>query len=414
MSVPLDRLYNYLRDVCNHDIIIYRFFPHGSKKLTDCKPLSDDYTNVELLTLPHVIAHDQEPLQFDILPPKLAWFMYKGDKYTHESGNTFSMWKTVTEAPYMLYDKIVLVHSEQRSEEVTKFEQNGVCPAYWWSHALLARDWYRYAKHDPNLRFNTTAISKDFLVYNRAWAGTREYRLKFAELVVGAELTSNCNMKFAAIDEGYGFQNNHYTAYKFKNKQFEITTELENYFDPNLISSAASADYDSTDYNTCGIEVVLETLFDDARLHLTEKSLRPIACNKPFILAATQGSLAYLRSYGFKTFGELWDESYDLLTDPVQRLEAIVKLMKEISALSPSQKKQLWVDCNAICEYNRLRFFSREFFNVIVDEYKSNIHQAIEQATSTVSRTYFDQCSNTLTEQELLEINQYFNKNQTT
>lgn len=33
MSVPLDRLYNYVDGLCNHDILIYRFFRHGSKKL---------------------------------------------------------------------------------------------------------------------------------------------------------------------------------------------------------------------------------------------------------------------------------------------------------------------------------------------------------------------------------------------
>lgn len=411
MSVPLDRLYNYLRDVCNHDIIIYRFFPHGSKKLTDCKLLSNEHSNVELLTQMHAVFHDQEPLDFNMLPPKLAWFLHEGNKYIHPTDSTFSLWKTITAVPYMLYDKMVLVHSEKRSEEVLKFEQNGVCSAYWWSHALLAQDWYRYAKHDPELRFNPTSISQDFLVYNRAWAGTREYRLKFAEMIVDANIVSKCDMKFAVTDNGYGFQNNHYTAYKFRNKQFEITTTLEKHFAPNLISSDASADYNSNDYKCSGIEVVLETLFDDSRLHLTEKSLRPIACNKPFILAATQGSLAYLRSYGFRTFDKLWDESYDLIEDPLLRLEAIVKLMKNISELSLSQKQQLWVDCNAICEYNRLKFFSREFFNSVVDEYKTNIHQAIEQAKSSVSKTYFNQRTNTLTDQELLEINQYFKEN---
>ena len=31
MTVPLDRLYNYLESLSDHDIIIYRFYPHGSK-----------------------------------------------------------------------------------------------------------------------------------------------------------------------------------------------------------------------------------------------------------------------------------------------------------------------------------------------------------------------------------------------
>ena len=76
---------------------------------------------------------------------------------------------------------------------------------------------------------------------------------------------------------------------------------------------------------------MLETLFDDDRLQLTEKSLRPIACGQPFILAATHGSLQYLQNYGFKTFNDVFDESYDQIEDPVKRLKAIVALMVQIS-----------------------------------------------------------------------------------
>jgi hypothetical protein len=69
---------------------------------------------------------------------------------------------------------------------------------------------------------------------------------------------------------------------------------------------------------------VLETLFDDHRWHLTEKSLRPIACGKPFVLMATPGSLQYLRQYGFKTFDGLIDETYDSIQNPKQRLQAVL------------------------------------------------------------------------------------------
>ena len=64
---------------------------------------------------------------------------------------------------------------------------------------------------------------------------------------------------------------------------------LENYYHPTGASSLASADFDIEDYNNTDIEVVLETLFDDTRWHLTEKALRPIACGQPFMFAATQG-----------------------------------------------------------------------------------------------------------------------------
>ena len=67
MSVPLDRLYNHLDGLCNHDILIYRFYPHGSKKLTDLSWLYDftQFGWKHQIERPGAICHDQEPLFFD-------------------------------------------------------------------------------------------------------------------------------------------------------------------------------------------------------------------------------------------------------------------------------------------------------------------------------------------------------------
>ena len=64
MSVPLDRLYNFLHDVVDHDITIYRFWPHGSKKLEHLEPITENENWVQNMTRPMVIFHDQEPLNF--------------------------------------------------------------------------------------------------------------------------------------------------------------------------------------------------------------------------------------------------------------------------------------------------------------------------------------------------------------
>jgi hypothetical protein len=121
---------------------------------------------------------------------------------------------------------------------------------------------------------------------------------------------------------------------------------------------------------------VLETLFDDNRLHLTEKILRPIACGQPFILCATHGSLAYLKQYGFKTYESVWDETYDSIQDPCLRLQAIVDLMKCISQLSPDKKNVVMQQAQQIADYNRSWFFSQEFFEKIICELKQNLHKA--------------------------------------
>jgi hypothetical protein len=364
MSVPLDRLYNYLDSLCDHDVLIYRFFPHGSKNLHDCKAIKDALCKTfgDVLKLQILICHDQEPLTFDQLyrkfkihcPDNIPRNPFRGLFIEYDYFN--------------VYDKVILCHSERNSKEVEKFKQHGCIDLYYWSHALISRDWFRYAEHDSTL-LKKDQTQKQFLIYNRAWSGPREYRLKFSELLVQHNLIDQCLTKFNPVDQGI-----HYKDYKFKNPDFQIKNYgLENYFQPNLSVSSSSADFDIDDYVSTEIEVVLETLFDDTRNHLTEKSLRPIACGQPFVLVSTPGSLEYLKNYGFETFNNVFDESYDKELDPILRLEKIIKLMKNIKNLTDSEKTQL----HDIASRNKQRFFSTEFHQFVVDEFKSNLDSAM-------------------------------------
>jgi hypothetical protein len=238
---------------------------------------------------------------------------------------------------------------------------------------VIAADWFRYAVHDPVLKYNTNNFAQDFLIYNRAWSGTREYRLAFAEQLIQAGLIPYCCTSFAPVDSDL-----HYSQHKFVNPDLAITrSDLETVLPQNTHDSAASADYNNQDYAQTGMEIVLETLFDDCRWHLTEKALRPIACGKPFMLVATAGSLKYLRSYGFETFDDFIDESYDLEADPVARLTAVIREMTRISALSPSDKIVLWRRLHLIAERNKQRFFSAEWQSSIVQEYVDNTNHAM-------------------------------------
>ena len=108
--------------------------------------------------------------------------------------------RSAVDIPINIYDKILLCHSEKNSQELTKYERNGFVGVYWWSHAVIARDWYRYAKQDSKLKSVPNEIEFDFLVYNRAWTGSREYRVKFSELVAQQDLHKSSLMKFNPND----------------------------------------------------------------------------------------------------------------------------------------------------------------------------------------------------------------------
>jgi hypothetical protein len=390
MSVPLDRLYNHLDGLCNHDALIYRFAPHGSKKLEDLQELYD-YHEVDwfsCITRPNMICHDQEPLNFkfygksqviDAISPAPASTLEKFNKW-FENMNI----RSILSNRHSLYDITMLVHSEKNSIDLEQYEQAGFAGVYWWAHAAIAADWYRYAQHDLKLAVDFDKIDCDFLIYNRAWSGTREYRLKFTELVVNAELQSHCLMKFTPE-----CNNTNYKDFYASNPALAISNyNLENYFDPADADANASADYNNLDYQRTAIEVVLETLFDDTRLHLTEKALRPIACGRPFMLAATPGSLEYLRSYGFETFDGVIDESYDTIIDPVQRLTCICKEMQRISLLPQQQKQNLWHKLYQISKRNQQLFFSDAWQQSIFDEFTHNYNStrtAIDKQVSTAN-----------------------------
>ena len=284
-----------------------------------------------------------------------------------------------------IYNKTCLLHSEKRSKHVIDYQNNRCIPVYYWSHAVIAQDWFRYARHVTQQK----KVNRTFLIYNRAWSGTREYRLRFSELLINLGLQDLCQTSVNPNEPQLGI---HYEMHQFKNPIWRPQTVLENFFPTSNAHSHYSANFDIEDYEATDIEVVLETLFDDDRLHLTEKSLRPIACGQPFILAGTQGSLEYLRSYGFKTFGNIWDETYDTLEDPAERLIQIVELMNQIKHWLPYVRERKMAEAQAIAEYNRQHFFSQQFFDLVITELKNNLKDGINQLKTEADFTAFANC----------------------
>jgi hypothetical protein len=372
MNIPLDRLYDYICDIAeksyNDRVIIYRFWPHGSKNIENLVPLKYQ-TWIDVETSPIIWCNDQEPLNYEYYKSTLKTPIQSGlgKKFQHKMF-------PVKNINYVrnIFSKNLLLHSEKRSENLIKYESdNELILVYYWSHAVIARDWFRYAQH---VNFQKT-FQKTFLIYNRAWTGTREYRLKFTDLLIENALVDHCKTFFNPIDVD---TNTNYRDLIFVNSAWKPNNLLHTFLPAKEVSSNSSADFDIDDYNTTEIEVVLETLFDDNRLHLTEKILRPIACRQPFILAATYNSLEYLREYGFKTFNTVWDESYDKIVDPKKRLQAIVDLMTHIANLNDRDKKNLLIKAGEISAYNQSWFFSNDFFQQVTDELEVNLTQAFD------------------------------------
>tara|TARA_B110000211_G_scaffold226068_1_gene279167 strand:- start:69 stop:584 length:516 start_codon:yes stop_codon:yes gene_type:complete len=83
--------------------------------------------------------------------------------------------------------------------------------------------------------------------------------------------------------------------------------------------------YQADFYKYFGLDIVTETVFNYPYPYITEKTMRPITSKRPFIVIGALGTLALLKSKGFKTFSSIIDESYDEILDHSDRFDSVTE-----------------------------------------------------------------------------------------
>jgi hypothetical protein len=104
-------------------------------------------------------------------------------------------------------------------------------------------------------------------------------------------------------------------------------------------------------YNTSLISVITETNYKNCIFN-TEKTFKPIANRHPFIMVGPKGTLERLKTLGYKTFSEFWNEEYDNIEDDRERLEAVGELCNDINSWSDENKKRLFYETMAVTDHN--------------------------------------------------------------
>jgi len=383
MNIPLDNLYHWIQGLAQHPVILYVFHPHGSKDIFDLDIFDNRFPTFSRSFIPSIICHDQEPLTFSNFniaydPNKLIPLFEHWNWTKDDIDETLFLHSDVLQYPdpKINYFKLlpgycdwrIVLHSELNSQDVKKCSQDGFQMVYYWSHAIISRDWYRFAQQDTRLLRRNK--EKTFLVYCRDWTPNREYRLKFLDLLVQQDLLDDCVISTQHINN-HGV---HLSDYQVQDPRFSVDLNRLLVIPNNNTPSGSSADYDVKDITSTAISVILETVVDSIKIHLTEKILRPIACGHPFLLAAGPGALAYLRRYGFQTFDSVFDESYDQEVDTIKRLESIVKTMQQIQNLNDED----WKEIQKIVDHNKQHFFSEPFMKQVSEELTHNLNQAIK------------------------------------
>jgi hypothetical protein len=272
-----------------------------------------------------------------------------------------------------------LVTSEQHSENVEKickqFKWNAL---YYFFHGWAALDWYRgYDKTFLITPWANRTIAKTFIAPNRIIAGKRKHRLEVLYHIFKNNMTNNhiscpavCPAENISTLDAVAPLASKYPDIKSVFAAQTLPINFTGETDHPMHSCWLSLFNESAESL---LYLVTETVADGQRHHLTEKTFKPIALGMPFVIVGTRGSLKYLRSYGFRTFEGIWDESYDDAEDDV-RIERIASLLKELDELSIEAKQDLFEAAHKVIEHNWNHFYNGGFEAVLWQELKDMLN----------------------------------------
>jgi hypothetical protein len=293
--------------------------------------------------------------------------------------------------PNRAYKEPHLIVVSERSDEVNDYAiKNNLKLLYYFFHGFAALDWYR---GNHALNYNKIIVKQynyDFITFNRIINNDRSYRIYFVSKLVESGLLDRGQISFNVTDNLFDDWQDEVADPNSKlsdNARQHIEHHLTNIsklvIDSPELSGSASADIPRNidSYIAPGSNkpadvdafwhIVTETVFYYDKLHLTEKIFKPIASKQPFMLLAAPGNLAYLKSYGFKTFDSVIDESYDLIQDNDLRTEAVVKQLHWYCNLAPGEKTDIIKQLEPIIDYNFHHFYG-EFRHIIARELLDN------------------------------------------
>jgi len=95
------------------------------------------------------------------------------------------------------------------------------------------------------------------------------------------------------------------------------------------------------------------------KTEVSEKIFKPFAFDHPFVVFGSVDTLSYLKSQGFETYDNLFDETYDvIMEDRVRHQSAISSVL---SAVERYQRNELIIDKITLekMAHNRARFYDQ-------------------------------------------------------
>jgi hypothetical protein len=349
-----ENIYQYLSTIIADPTVIY-LHPFGSTQPENIETLRNDLDPPDRRDPPErrgpvFIFYDQEPLNYKFNYP------------------LFDCIKNSSKGPF------ILINTEKNSAEKDRIcEHFGFAHLDYFFHIFAAADWYRGHQYLPGIvEPKDRTLNKTFITFNRLTSNERVYRSIFVGKLAKQGLLEHGHISYSDVcpDNNLDYVSN-LTATELVSQSVinETVTSLKNVTMPLRIDFADKQHIPNQSMLLSPLPqlmesfvfVVTETCYWQNKTHLTEKIFKPIVLCMPFILVGCANNLEYLRSYGFKTFGDYWDESYDSIVDPIERLDAVTRVLASIAALSADEQKAMLLDMQPILEHNYKIFNDPDF-----------------------------------------------------
>ncbi len=247
-----------------------------------------------------------------------------------------------------------------------------VFPSYWLYYWSLVNDFSTDPSNNLVSKIFNYRRAKKYLFLNHITKSTRRYALVKLEQagLLDDGIVSYLNLSYdeepATVEK---LENDAFftpLVYPYLCEHREIEKRLPIILDnPDRINNHRLNHIDF--FKNSYWSLVGETYFR-SKYFLTEKTFKCLFNMHPFILIGPNDSLKYLHEYGFKTFGDYIDESYDTFTDHQTRLDAAINEAIRIFRLGHHEQLKLMKQVTPILEHNKKHAQDINFLSRLINE----------------------------------------------
>jgi hypothetical protein len=123
-------------------------------------------------------------------------------------------------------------------------------------------------------------------------------------------------------------------------------------------------------FNDCAYSIVAETDHDNSLSFYTEKTAKVLVARRLFVAFTGYKFLQNLRSLGFQTFGEVVDESYDLIVNDTERYTHAFEQVKKLCSMDQAE---VYAKIKPVLEHNYNLVMTRDWTQHAVNQIRQII-----------------------------------------